>query len=207
MCSACRDLRATRARSQRCPSTPRCRDYYYYYYYYYYLLLVANWACLCCVGHEVYYRERRQNLPHLGRRHWFDERDEKKKMSDLITCERERERERERETLQYTGRCCVSLGTCLEVLDGHTDEIFSCAFNYDGHTIITGSAFLLVFPVLCLSPFSAVCACVFVPPVVSGRSRELYDGLNWVGAPFLIFSLDFMKTQDRKRRKHFRFEG
>lgn len=26
-----------------------------------------------------------------------------------------------------------------KVLEGHTDEIFSCAFNYDGDTIITGS--------------------------------------------------------------------
>jgi len=25
------------------------------------------------------------------------------------------------------------------VLDGHEDEIFSCAFNYEGDTIITGS--------------------------------------------------------------------
>jgi dynein assembly factor with WDR repeat domains 1 len=24
------------------------------------------------------------------------------------------------------------------VLEGHTDEIFSCAFNYEGNTIITG---------------------------------------------------------------------
>ena len=27
----------------------------------------------------------------------------------------------------------------LQTLDGHTDEIFSCAFNYAGNTIITGS--------------------------------------------------------------------
>lgn len=26
----------------------------------------------------------------------------------------------------------------LQVLEGHTDEIFSCAFNYEGDTIITG---------------------------------------------------------------------
>jgi len=26
-----------------------------------------------------------------------------------------------------------------QVLEGHTDEIFSAAFNYDGDTIITGS--------------------------------------------------------------------
>ncbi|KAG2462270.1 DAW1 factor, partial [Polypterus senegalus] len=30
----------------------------------------------------------------------------------------------------YTGRC-------LQVLEGHLDEIFSCAFNYEGNTIIT----------------------------------------------------------------------
>ena len=28
---------------------------------------------------------------------------------------------------------------CVAVLEGHTDEIFSCAFNYEGDTIITGS--------------------------------------------------------------------
>lgn len=27
----------------------------------------------------------------------------------------------------------------LEVLEGHEDEIFSCSFNYQGDTIITGS--------------------------------------------------------------------
>ena len=26
----------------------------------------------------------------------------------------------------------------MQVLEGHTDEIFSCAFNYEGDTIITG---------------------------------------------------------------------
>jgi len=26
-----------------------------------------------------------------------------------------------------------------QVLDGHEDDIFSCAFNYSGDTIITGS--------------------------------------------------------------------
>lgn len=27
----------------------------------------------------------------------------------------------------------------MQVLEGHTDDIFSCAFNYEGDTIITGS--------------------------------------------------------------------
>ncbi|PIO27927.1 hypothetical protein AB205_0221900, partial [Aquarana catesbeiana] len=27
-------------------------------------------------------------------------------------------------------------GQCVQVLEGHTDEIFSCAFNYEGNTII-----------------------------------------------------------------------
>ena len=27
----------------------------------------------------------------------------------------------------------------FQILEGHTDEIFSCAFNYEGETIITGS--------------------------------------------------------------------
>lgn len=30
-------------------------------------------------------------------------------------------------------------GGCAQVLEGHTDEIFSCAFNYEGDHIITGS--------------------------------------------------------------------
>jgi WD40 repeat protein len=30
-------------------------------------------------------------------------------------------------------------GACLQVLEGHTDEIFSCAFNYEGDTLISGS--------------------------------------------------------------------
>ncbi len=32
-------------------------------------------------------------------------------------------------------------GDCLQILEGHTDEIFSCAFNYEGDTIITGAIF------------------------------------------------------------------
>lgn len=31
------------------------------------------------------------------------------------------------------------LGEYQQTLDGHTDEIFSCAFNYEGDTVITGS--------------------------------------------------------------------
>ena len=34
----------------------------------------------------------------------------------------------------------VNTGECVQVLDGHSDEIFSCAFNYNGDTIITGAA-------------------------------------------------------------------
>ena len=30
-------------------------------------------------------------------------------------------------------------GESLQILEGHIDEIFSCAFNYEGDTIITGS--------------------------------------------------------------------
>lgn len=30
-------------------------------------------------------------------------------------------------------------GELLQQLEGHTDEIFSCSFNYEGDTIITGS--------------------------------------------------------------------
>lgn len=38
-----------------------------------------------------------------------------------------------------TGRIWDPLsGECKQILEGHTDEIFSCAFNYEGNTIITG---------------------------------------------------------------------
>ncbi len=30
-------------------------------------------------------------------------------------------------------------GECKQIIEGHTDEIFSCAFNYEGNTIITGT--------------------------------------------------------------------
>ena len=33
-------------------------------------------------------------------------------------------------------------GECRQILEGHTDEIFSCAFNYEGNTIITGQLLL-----------------------------------------------------------------
>ena len=33
----------------------------------------------------------------------------------------------------------VDTGNEIQVLEGHEDEIFSCAFNYEGDTIITGS--------------------------------------------------------------------
>ncbi|XP_017790200.1 PREDICTED: dynein assembly factor with WDR repeat domains 1-like [Habropoda laboriosa] len=33
----------------------------------------------------------------------------------------------------------VKSGCCIQVLDGHTDDVFSCAFSYDGDTIITAS--------------------------------------------------------------------
>jgi len=31
------------------------------------------------------------------------------------------------------------IGKCLQALEGHTDEIFSCVYNYEGDTILTGS--------------------------------------------------------------------
>ena len=34
--------------------------------------------------------------------------------------------------------------TCLQVFEGHTDEIFSCAYNYEGDTIITGVYYFIV---------------------------------------------------------------
>jgi dynein assembly factor with WDR repeat domains 1 len=33
----------------------------------------------------------------------------------------------------------IDTGECLQMLEGHTDEIFSCAFNYEGDFVITGS--------------------------------------------------------------------
>lgn len=33
----------------------------------------------------------------------------------------------------------AATGHCLQILEGHTDEIFSCAFNYKGDIIITGN--------------------------------------------------------------------
>ena len=33
----------------------------------------------------------------------------------------------------------TATGVCRQTLEGHTDEIFSCAFNYEGDFIITGS--------------------------------------------------------------------
>ena len=33
----------------------------------------------------------------------------------------------------------VAANLSCQVLEGHSDEIFSCAFNYEGDTVITGS--------------------------------------------------------------------
>ncbi len=33
----------------------------------------------------------------------------------------------------------VENGSCRQTLVGHNEDIFSCAFNYDGDTIITAS--------------------------------------------------------------------
>ena len=33
----------------------------------------------------------------------------------------------------------VDTGNCTQTLEGHKEEIFSCAFNYYGNTIITAS--------------------------------------------------------------------
>lgn len=35
-------------------------------------------------------------------------------------------------------------GECKQILEGHTDEIFSCAFNYEGNTIITGTTLFYI---------------------------------------------------------------
>ena len=33
----------------------------------------------------------------------------------------------------------VETGQCRQVLEGHENQIFNCAFNYEGTTIITAS--------------------------------------------------------------------
>ena len=33
----------------------------------------------------------------------------------------------------------VDDGKCVQTLEGHHDEIFSCSYNYEGNTIITAS--------------------------------------------------------------------
>ena len=38
-----------------------------------------------------------------------------------------------------TSLLTVFFSSTLQVLEGHTDEIFSCAFNYEGNIIITGN--------------------------------------------------------------------
>ena len=48
-------------------------------------------------------------------------------------------------------------GRCLQVLEGHTDEIFSCAVNYDGDAIITGARVCLL-----LLRFGSVFCCTVV---------------------------------------------
>ena len=32
----------------------------------------------------------------------------------------------------------IALVSSYQILEGHSDEIFSCSFNYEGTTIITG---------------------------------------------------------------------
>lgn len=39
-------------------------------------------------------------------------------------------------------------GQCIQILEGHTDEIFSCAFNYKGDIIITGNFLGFFYTVL-----------------------------------------------------------
>jgi dynein assembly factor with WDR repeat domains 1 len=33
----------------------------------------------------------------------------------------------------------IENGSCRQTLEGHKEDIFSCAFNYEGDTIITAS--------------------------------------------------------------------
>ena len=46
----------------------------------------------------------------------------------------------------------VGTGECVQVLEGHTEEIFSCAFNYEGDTIITGETLPVCVCVLAALP-------------------------------------------------------
>lgn len=45
-------------------------------------------------------------------------------------------------------------GAEKQVLEGHSDEIFSCAFNYEGNTIITGE---LLYSIHQISSKSFIC--------------------------------------------------
>ena len=46
----------------------------------------------------------------------------------------------------------VNTGKCLKVLEGHTDEVFSCAFNYDGDIILTGQPIATPFSPFLIRP-------------------------------------------------------
>lgn len=69
-------------------------------------------------------------------------------------------------------------GNCKQILEGHTDEIFSCAFNYEGNIIITGKLFFgkyqsFYFLIIKLS-YINYCNCISV--LVTHRNVYSYTG-------------------------------
>ncbi len=67
----------------------------------------------------------------------------------------------------------VASGRCLQVLQGHTDEIFSCAFNYTGDTIITGTVLTTSVCQLGAGSKTTHVACGVVPCAVTPSRRQV----------------------------------
>ena len=70
----------------------------------------------------------------------------------------------------------------LQVLEGHTDEIFSCAFNYEGNIIITGNSVHSSSAVMCsgnvifhlsVSSVSFLASLLFLGVVVTWEKTHL----------------------------------
>ena len=58
-------------------------------------------------------------------------------------------------SLHAVGTHSALLTLSLQVLEGHTDEVFSCAFNYEGDTILTCLCIVDVFLVVCMKFFAS----------------------------------------------------
>lgn len=82
-------------------------------------------------------------------------------------------------------------GRCKQILEGHTDEIFSCAFNYEGNTIITGeqSFFILGFS-LNVDLFKYLLS-VFIMKLIVSIHELSFPGLL---PGYLIYLFQVVKT-------------